>query len=242
LIIRGRRGIKFTPEGEYIAQRAKEIIEQHDKIERHVLNMKNDFSGVLKIGASKYIAKYKLPKLLRFFKERFPNIECEVITGWSGDISRKLRDREVDVAFIRADYPWHGSRVTLFEEEMWAVYTEEFEWEDLLEIPFIKYENDPRVSMIIEDWWHSNFNQSPNIDLYVDQVDTCKEMIINGLGFGIVPSLIFDGVPDIYIKPLTKDNRPITRKTWLYYHSEDIEMTLIKTFVDFVDEHDIKAL
>ncbi|MGF9712829.1 hypothetical protein [Paenibacillus naphthalenovorans] len=40
----------------------------------------------------------------------------------------------------------------------------------------------------LDNWWMDNYSEPPFIGIKVDKVDTCREMIINGLGYAIVPS------------------------------------------------------
>ncbi|WP_081833674.1 LysR substrate-binding domain-containing protein [Geomicrobium sp. JCM 19055] len=51
--------------------------------------MKDNLGGTLKLGASNYFAKYKLPKILREFRKLYPNVEFQVLSGWSEDIYKK---------------------------------------------------------------------------------------------------------------------------------------------------------
>lgn len=46
-----------------------------------------------------------------------------------------------------------------------------------------------------------------------------KKMVINGLGYGILPSLILDGIEGLYKIDLTDSKgEAILRRTWMYYH------------------------
>ncbi|WP_193744722.1 substrate-binding domain-containing protein [Geomicrobium sp. JCM 19037] len=143
-----------------------------------------------------------MPKILRDFRKIYPNVEFQVLSGWSEEIYKKMTDRDVHVGFIRGDYPWRGRREVLFEETLCVASTQPFGWNDLHKMTQINYKTDRKLIALVEDWWNENFDHPPNVGLRVDQVDTCKEMIINGLGYGIVPDLIVDDDPSIYKKTL----------------------------------------
>ncbi|WP_052398680.1 LysR family transcriptional regulator [Geomicrobium sp. JCM 19039] len=128
IILRERRGIQFTPEGEYLAKQAVNVLKQQEQIRSDVLSMKDNLGGTLKLGASNFFSKYKLPKILGDFRKIYPNVEFQVLSGWSEDIYRKMADRDVHVGFIRGDYPWRGRRDVLFEETLCVASTEPFEW------------------------------------------------------------------------------------------------------------------
>jgi DNA-binding transcriptional LysR family regulator len=74
----------------------------------------------------------------------------------------------------------------------------------------------------------------------VDKTDTCKEMVIKGLGYAILPSLVVKDVKDLYkISILNKDGETIKRETWMFYSKDFLGLKLVKTFVDFVRSLDL---
>lgn len=93
------------------------------------------------------------------------------------------------------------------------------------------------------NWWYSNYEQHPNINILVNQVETCKEMVINGLGYAIIANLIVRPYPELVIKNLIdQTGSPITRKTWMYYHEDSLQINIVKAFVRFIKTLDVKAL
>ncbi|NAP01198.1 LysR family transcriptional regulator, partial [Halomonas sp. MG34] len=90
---------------------------------------------------------------------------------------------------------------------------------------------------------YNNYKQQPNINIQVNQVETCKEMVINGLGYAILANLVVRPHSELFIKPLyLPDGKPITRKTWMYYHEDTLELNIVKAFVQFIQTIDVKAL
>src|SRR5690625_3969405 len=161
LIVRHRRGVQFTSEGEYLAKWANKLLKQYEFIQDNLNDMKSEVTGVLKIGVSKYLAKYKMPKILSEFKQKYPKIEFQVLTGWSGDVYKLVLNRDVHVAFVRVDYPWQEGKDLLIEENICAAYTEPFEWNDLPHLPRIDYETDYRLRQIIDNWWTEHYKKPP---------------------------------------------------------------------------------
>jgi DNA-binding transcriptional LysR family regulator len=61
-------------------------------------------------------------------------------------------------------------------------------------------------------------------------------MVINGLGYGILPSRMLKDTEQLYKQDLTDHNgNPILRKTWMYYHKESLEWNVVKAFVKFIE-------
>jgi len=69
----------------------------------------------------------------------------------------------------------------------------------------------------------------------VDKMETCKEMVIHGLGYGILPTLVLEDSENLYQFQLhTKRGEPILRRSWMVYTIQAMQIPLIKCFVDFV--------
>src|SRR5699024_8149552 len=116
LIIRKRRGIMFTPEGLKLAEHAKYMLQEQRQIEEKLNNMKDHVAGTLRVGVSNFFALNKMPKLLHLFKQKHPDVECQVVTGWSSEMHRLLLNHDVHMGFIKGDYPWQEKKEVLYEE------------------------------------------------------------------------------------------------------------------------------
>ncbi|MEW9677551.1 LysR family transcriptional regulator [Lentibacillus sp. L22] len=243
LIIRKRRGITFTPEGVILAQHAEQMLNEQRKIEEMINNMKSHVAGTLRVGASNFFALNKMPKVLRLFKQQYPDVEFQVVTGWSNEMHRFILNHDVHISFIKGDYSWKDRKDVLYEEAICVAAPWEFKWEELPELPRIGYYTDENMQNLVEHWWYTNYNQAPNINIQVNQVETCKEMVVNGLGYAILANLVVRPHPELIVKPIHDINgEAITRKTWMYYHEESLRMNIVQAFVDFIRQLDVKAL
>ncbi len=70
-----------------------------------------------------------------------------------------------------------------------------------------------------------------------------QRMVINGLGYAIMANLVVRPYPDLVIKNLNHPTgNPITRKTWMYFHEDSLQMNIVKAFVQFIKTLDVKGL
>lgn len=241
IITRESRGIHFTPQGEYLVHCADEALAQYKKFKEHVRNMSNDAGnevvGTLKLGVSNFFANYELPNILKLFKKQYPHVEFKVTTGWSKDVTQLIHNKDVHIGFVRGDYSYRGlKKHLLFEETISIASREEIDIADLPNLPRINYSGDYLLKSLIENWWAENYTQPPSISIEVDQVDTCKEMVVNGLGYGILSSRMLKDIEGLYKIDLTDHKgNPILRRTWMYYHMESLEWNVIKAFVNFIE-------
>ncbi len=243
IIIRKRHGVTFTPEGEELAHYAKKMVKEQQQIIEKLSNMKNEVAGTLRVGVSNFFALNKMPKVLRLFQEKYPKVECQVITGWSSEIHRLILNHDVHISVVKGDYPWKEEKELLYEEEICVASPWDFTWEELPMLPQIEYLTDGLMKTIVDDWWYHNYSQKPYINIQVNQVETCKEMVINGLGYAILANLVVRPYPELFVKPIyDSSSHPITRKTWMYYHADSMQLNIVNAFINFIKTLDVKSL
>jgi len=243
LVYRSGKGIHFTPQGEYLAKCSTEMLGRMREIKDHLVNMHEDVQGTLRIAASHYMTKYKLPRLLKLFKTSYPRIEFKVTTTWSKEVLNLVNNHDVHLGFIRGDYPWPAEKQLLFEEPMCIASTDPIEISELPRLPMISYRSEEFAQLLIDNWWRENFALPPLISMEVDRVDTCKDMVLNGHGFAIMPSLIVNDTDAIHKTVITdKNNTPLLRRTWLIYQKDLLDINAVKAFVKFLEPIDFYTL
>lgn len=235
ILLRGTKGVQFTPQGEYLAKCAEEMLVQMRRIREEVVNMEQEVTGTLRIGVSNFITMHKLPRLLELFRKQYPRVEFKVITGWSRDVFHMVYNQEVHVGIVRGEYQWPDGKHLLFKENICIISREKITLEELPTLPRIDYDTDTLLRGLIDNWWSSTYSQPPLIGMEVDKAETCKEMVLHGLGYGILPSVLVEQNPVLHKINITdKSNNPIIRNTWMFYHEHALEMKFIHAFVEFV--------
>ncbi|EGO64810.1 LysR family transcriptional regulator [Acetonema longum] len=243
ILHRSNRGVKFTPEGEYLAECAEKMLLNSRQIRETVANLDNELKGTLRIGASIYVTRYVLPRLLRVFKDKYPDIEFYVMTTASKDIFGLMRSQDCQIGFVRSDQRWRDGKVLLFEEPMCIASKNRVELKDLPKLPRINYRSDPLNTVLLNRWWSEKFSEPPFVKMVVDQVDICRDMVLNDLGYAILPSLMLNDVKDIHKLYITdKTGQRILRKTWLLYQEQLLEHNLVRSFVHFVKKLEIDSI
>ena len=239
IVNRGSRGVQFTPEGEYLAAFANEMLLQLRKTREKLLNFDESVKGTLRIGASRFLGKYKLPRLLSLFKKRYPEVDFSITTSWSHHILDLLYNQQVHVGFIRGEHHWLGCKELLFQEDICIASTFKIDLENLPNLPRILYQTEYSTQVMLNNWWLDNYSHPPQIVAEVDSLDTCKEMILSGLGYAILTANIVSTPEDLYrIKIVDKQGNPLIRNNWLFYHEEALELNTVRAFVNFAKEFD----
>ncbi|GAA4834569.1 LysR family transcriptional regulator [Paenibacillus vulneris] len=243
IVNRGRRGIQFTPQGEYLVKYAREMLLQLQSTKQFLLSMDDNVTGILRLGVSGSIAAYKLPNLLKKFLHKFPNVEVKVITNLSSELVHSVYKQDVHVGMIRGDYNWADEKHLLQEEHICIVSKKKIELTDLPNLPRITFKTDMSLQNSIDYWWQEHYKQPPTISMEVDRMETCKEMALNELGYAILPMIVLDGQEELFKITLTnKFGEPLYRRSWMIYRKESLDIKLIRTFVEFVKQQNISDL
>lgn len=237
IVTRGKKGVEFTMQGTYLVEYAKEMLLRLRKTKEYIVNMDQTVKGTLRLGVSGMFARYELPKLLKKFLSIYPDVEINLKTGWSSEINQLLQKEEVHLGIVRGNYHWHGE-ACLFREEMISVAShKKINLEELPSLPQINYQTDPSLRTLIDNWWKEIFRTPPTIAMEVDRIDTCKQLVLHGLGYAFLPNICLSDDEPLYTLPLiSKDQQPIVRQTWLVYRESSMELTFVKAFIDFIKE------
>lgn len=239
IVQRTTRGVNFTPQGEFLAKASTDVIHRLRGIKEQVANLENKVFGTLRIGASSYLTMYTLPPVLKQFQVMHPDVEFNLTTTWSKDIFNQVYNHEVHIGFISSDYGWQDKKHLLFEEPIYVASMEDINFSELPYLPRINYRSDSLIRGMIDRWWRENFSAPPLVSMEVEKLATCKEMIKSGLGYAIMPSRILNDLPQsrkIVLKD--KQDNLLLRRTWMIYYGESLEINLLRTFVDFIEQTD----
>ncbi|SFE61080.1 DNA-binding transcriptional regulator, LysR family [Paenibacillus algorifonticola] len=242
MVQRGRRGVDFTPQGEYMVKTAEEMLKKYQKIKDDLLNMENRVTGTLRLGVGFFFTKNKLPTVLKMFKEQYPDVEYKVIAGQSKAIHQLIFNQDVHIGFIRGDYAWNEEKHFLFQDTLCIVSKNEIQLDELPYRPRIDYKTDYVLKASIDNWWAENYSVPPLVGMEVDQIDACREMIVNGLGYAIMPSMYFHENLLTKVEIKNKEGKPIIRYTWMFYHEESMQLNVVKAFVNFVKQLDFQKI
>src|SRR5215218_7616035 len=123
LFTRTPRRVILTEAGEYLLERARKILREHDSALAEIAEVAGAEYGRLRIGsASGTFAMNQLPGIMRCLKEKFPNSELTVSAGTSHTLVERMMHGEIDTAFI--SLPVDNTNVTtesLFSDEIVAI-------------------------------------------------------------------------------------------------------------------------
>lgn len=238
IVLRNATGIVFTQQGEHLLSYALNMLTQLSLTKERVQNMKNKIQGTLRIGTSAIFAHYELPTILKGFLERYPNVDISLKTGISSKINKMLQKEECAVAVVRGDYFWPEEKHLLLEEAICLASPRAIPFADLPFHSQISYGTDSSLRIMLEDWWREMFSCPPKITMEVDSMNTCRQMVLHGLGWAILPLIGLKEHDSLHTQKLYwRDGTPVLRRTWMLYRNSSLELSAVQAFTDYLKEY-----
>lgn len=245
IVIRNRRGISFTPQGEEVVKKAQTIISAICDIKQSLAGLSDGHKGVLSLGVPYSFVRFVMPALLEEYVALYPDVDIRITTTLSDELIRQVQDGSLDVCFARntLDNPQLVKR-QVSVDQIYAVYHQPFQIEDLPHLPYIEFQKNEITYLAGRRWWDERFNTPQKIKFLVHNGDTCLSMIQHGLGYGIFPdSQYFMHDKSVFSIPLElKDGTRFTRSTWLIYQKSILKKPIAANFIRYLDGIDINQL
>ncbi len=196
LLLRTKRGVSLTANGEEMLPRVREILRAYRLAEETAASIRQGLSGTLTIGCYWSVAAMLLPNILRAFLRDYPNVHIELREGTNDELSRLLRERAIDFSFSaqpaeKTPCDW----LPVLDDELlvWLpknhpeAQNSEFPVSHLAKYPFIitQPEHDTDIDRLLE-----NFDVRPDIHFATKDGYTTYRMVEAGLGISLNQRLI----------------------------------------------------
>lgn len=241
LFIRSQKGLALTPAGEHVIQFVNDVLLKQEKVRETIYSLQAGVSGTLKIAVASIVGQNWLPQVLKKFIDTYPQAKISLLTGWSSEILKCLYDDQVHIGIIRGTPDWKGHKIHLFSDPLFLVDREISSPEQVLDMdrPFIQFKSDSNYYQQIQDWWMRNFKTFPKRTIVVDQIETCKQMTFNGIGYSILPAITLNNTEKNLFKiPLVDENgEPLRRDTWLLGYESAFQLKQVSAFVELIKEY-----
>mgnify|MGYP001286509032 FL=1 len=191
IFLRSQKGLTLTPPGEKIIQHVNETLRREQKLLDELTSLEDHVSGTLKLAVASIVGQYWLPGVLKEFVRLYPLVRISLTTGWSSDSLKHLYEDNFHIGIIRGEPEWKGDKTHLFSDELYLVDTSITSLDELKQAtrPFIQFKSDSTYHQEIRSWWRNQLGGLPERTIVVDQIETCKQLALNGIGYAILPSI-----------------------------------------------------
>ncbi|MDD7208871.1 MAG: selenium metabolism-associated LysR family transcriptional regulator [Lachnospiraceae bacterium] len=246
LIRRTPRIFEVTREGEKLYKYATDILALHEKAVREVRGEEN---LLLKIGTSSVPSQYILPKVAGAFLEKEKGIRMEVVCRDSMKIIERVEEGSLDLGFVGTKTESVCTFFPVAKDTMVLALPATKEYRNLLEkgdlaeilkCPYlIRKEDSGTLRESMESLSELGLSEKDlNISVIVDNAETLRHMIVEGIGISIVSRHSVSSLyrqEKVLIYPLPAEN--FSRNIYLVYRPENFQPEIQKSFIRFVMEY-----
>jgi DNA-binding transcriptional LysR family regulator len=236
LLVRTKLGVKLTQQCEYLISQIEKVDNIIKETKHEIKKVGKTASGKISIGVPTLFCHYELPKLLKAFNMKFPDITIDIKSTTSDKIQKMLKNEVVSIGFIRGETRWAGDSKLLFSEPICIASKHKIFLEEIETSPYIHYQTSLNLMYQIDYWWNEKYIKNPNMIISCNNMDTCLELLKAGVGWSVLPTMglkNFDGYKqDAYYN----SGEPLIRNTSICYY-EPQNLSPEKYFIDFVIDY-----
>lgn len=241
LFIRSQKGLELTPSGELVIEYAKEAIVRRKEVFEAISAIAGKVHGTLKIACASIVGQNWLPQVLKEYVEKYPDAQISLMTGWSSEIVKAIHEREAHIGIVRGQTEWKSRKIHLFRDQLYLVDREITSIDQLRNTtrPLIQFKSDSNYHREIQHWWQRNFAEKPGRQISVDQIETCKQLALNGIGYAILPAITLTGQEPMNKILLSNHGKEfeLTRDTWLIGYESSFTLKQVQAFTEVVQRH-----
>ena len=240
------RKIILTDIGKFFYERAKNLLEERERISIEIQDFLGLKKGELKIGGSTIPGEYILPKSLKQFHKLYPLINTNLMVS----DSKKIQDMVLDgilhlgiVGFVSDDH--NIEHIKLWKDELvvalpkghkWST-KKEIEWEELIKEPFILRERGSGTLRVMEEYLkkYPQFPGNMNIVARFGSSTAIKEGVKAGIGISIISiRALEDEIKGRLISAVRIKGIKMVRHFYLIRDKRRSKSPLVDTFIQFL--------
>jgi DNA-binding transcriptional LysR family regulator len=192
LLVRRRGGVRLTEAGRAFLPYAERALQAVAEGRAVLTELELGAIGHVAICASPVVSTYALPTILKRFSETHPGVQVAVRTGHSEEMIEVVKRDEVAVGLLRAFNDPDVEQFTLYEDELVLVVHAAHPSGDVVRLADLGDEQ--FVLFDRASSYHELTNAmfleaaiAPRSVMELDNVDSAKKMIEQGLGVAFLP-------------------------------------------------------
>lgn len=172
LFVRGRDGIKITPQGRNVLPQAEQVVQLVQMIQ----GLRKNFH--FKLGCHASVGMYLLGNFLKDMHVELPDGSFDVVNGSSHEINKLVARGELDFGAVINPLPIAGLVTKYIGEDEVQVWESKGRYSDKL----IYNSHMIQANSIVSRW-----KGAPSETIDVDNLELIASLVHSGAGYGILP-------------------------------------------------------
>jgi len=237
----GKRLTEITPAGEQILRRARIILREVDNI-KHIGNeYKQEQSGNFTIATTHTQARYFLPKIIKKFVERFPDVKLSLKQGYPEEITEMVVDGRADMVLATEAvstsedlvalpcYQWNRCALMLPGHPLLKI--KNVTLKDIARFPIITYDFAFAGRTLVSETFE-NARLEPNIVFTALDSDVIKTYVELGLGIGLLATMAYDRQKDKGLRMVNLEHLFPPSTTWVGLRKNSFLRSYVYSFIE----------
>ncbi|KAA1042382.1 LysR family transcriptional regulator [Macrococcus equipercicus] len=233
IFIRTKKKLIVTTNGEIILQHARKMLKEETNLKEMIQSSEGIVNGKLSIGVSSLIGHTILPRVLGHYVELYPEVKIQLQVGSSSRIMANRHDFHISV--IRGMKIMNMNNDVLLTDKHYFIYPKAKK-NQLQTLPMIEFQADPVYLKEIELWYTEQFNQTYAPQIKTDQIATCKELLLSGVGVTVLPEIVIGDIDSeqFEVELLEVNHHQLLRETYISYENDVLALPQVKAFIDLM--------
>ncbi|WP_130864340.1 LysR family transcriptional regulator [Bacilliculturomica massiliensis] len=102
LFVRKSSGVALTDDGRRILEPIQNLVNQQRNLAQTIFRINNVVAGTIRVGTFTSVSAHWVPDIILSFREKYPLVEFELLTGDYGDIIAWILQGRIDCGFLTA--------------------------------------------------------------------------------------------------------------------------------------------
>ena len=207
----GKRLTGMTPPGKAILRWIERVLAEQQNLKRSAADFADEKTGSLTLATTHTQARYSLPRAVRAFKQRYPQVKLSIIQGNPAQITQLVETGKADICIATESiaqqeglvalpcHRWHHIVITPVKHPLLAL--KKISLHDVVQYPIITYDGAFAGRSSINQAFAAEALE-PNVVLSAVDSDVIKTYVELDLGIGLLAGIAFDPARDKQLRSI----------------------------------------
>ena len=222
LFERSSTGMSLTPSGRRLLSESAQIIDAVERLKHSAQALRGEPTGKLKLGTVLEPSVLRVGDLMVQARDRYPQIELELVQVMSSDALARVRGGALDASFYFGNEPEPDLasvelRDIVYHVTMpvaWAAELESAPWEDLARRPWIVAPEPSTHRRLVMELFHAP-TPSPERIVEADNESVINNLVESGVGVSLIRDEIatqsVDAGRSVHLAGVARDDEALAR-------------------------------
>lgn len=241
IVNRTTKGVEFTPEGEFLAEKAKEYQAFMDSVHRDLANLKGGVTQPIILGTSYTFSKYELMDLIFAFNAwNRSKTQFDIRVEQSNLLFRHAVDGALDAAFLRGDYEGSVEQIKVGYYKGYILSKNPVTAAELPGMIKIDYKTNDQTMILLNKWWAEQFGGPMPKGTNVGYLDVACDLLARSDQYYTICFLPehYENRHNLYMGPMiAADGTRVCRNTWFVFRQRKNMPAQLARFVEYVEKN-----